>query len=505
MTPLRPETIQSGFWGRLATGMRYAIRGVAPDDWFGPLQPIEPVAPALEAPRRFDYVAGINIQFRPRAEEPVSFAQMRALADSYDVLRLVIETRKDQVEKLRWNVRPRPESAPTGDTGVQGRAVANDPRIRAIETFLRKPDGVHRWGGWLRMLLEDLFVIDAATLYKARSVGGGLLALEPIDGATIKVLVDDQGRTPAPPDPAYQQVLHGVPKADFSRDELFYLPRNPRTAKVYGFSPVEQIITTVNIALRRQQVQLQYFTEGNMPEAIVGVPQGWTMEQIREFQEYWDTIMAGNSAERRHARFVPADFHYQAVREAPLKDEFDEWLARVVCYAFSASAAPFTRQMNRATAETAQEMALEEGLGPIMLWIKDMIDQVIEEDFGCADLEFEWVDEKATNLLEQARITEMKLSMGLKTINEARAEAGLDPVEGGDTPLIFGAGAVTLASVVAGQNVGAAPSPGSALRSAADLSPEGRGPKAAPPTPSVSRGVGQGEGTGDATHQTMEE
>jgi len=30
------------------------------------------------------------------------------------------------------------------------------------------------------------------------------------------------------------------------------LPRNPRPHKAYGFSPVEQIVMTVNIALRRQ-------------------------------------------------------------------------------------------------------------------------------------------------------------------------------------------------------------------------------------------------------------
>jgi hypothetical protein len=431
-----------GFMGRLLTGVRYAIRGVAPDNWFGPLQPLEPVAPAFDQPRRFDYLTGLNIQYQPRGEEGVSFAQMRALAESYDLLRLVIETRKDQVERLRWNIRPKVGQA----------APSNDPRITALEAFFRKPDGQHRWGSWLRMLLEDLFVIDAATLYKARSVGGDLLALEPVDGATIKVLIDDQGRTPAAPDPAFQQVLHGVPKADFSRDELLYLPRNPRTAKIYGFSPVEQIITTVNIALRRQLVQLQYFTEGNMPEAIISVPQGWTMDQIAQFQEYWDTIMAGNLAERRHARFVPADFRYQAMREPPLKDDFDEWLARVVCYAFSTSPAPFTRQMNRATADNAQEMALGEGLGPIMLWIKSLIDQVIEEDFGYADLEFEWLEEKAADLLKQAQITDMKIKAGLKTINEARAEVGDDPIDGGDTQLIYtGAGAVTLASVLKGQ------------------------------------------------------
>ncbi len=446
LTPLTgPAQPMPGFLARVGASLRYAIRGVAPDDWFGPLQPLQPVDPVFTEPRRFDYRSGLNIQYQPRGEEGVSFAQMRALADSYDVLRLVIETRKDQVERLRWNIRPKVRP------GEKTPSATGDPRVAAIESFLRKPDGVHRWGTWLRMVLEDLFVIDAPALYKARSVGGALIALEPVDGATIKVLIDDQGRTPMPPDPAYQQVLHGVPKADFDRDTLIYLPRNPRTAKIYGFSPVEQIITTVNIALRRQLAQLQYFTEGNMPEALIGVPQSWTMEQIGQFQDYWDTILAGNTAERRHAKFVPADFRYQPMRDPPLKDDFDEWLARIVCYAFSTSPAPFTRQMNRATADNAQEMALAEGLGPTMLWIKCLVDQVIEEDFGCQDLEFEWVDEKSDDQMRQAQITDMKVKSGLKTINEARAESGQDPIPGGDVLLIYtGAGAVTLESVLNG-------------------------------------------------------
>jgi len=53
-------------------------------------------------------------------------------------------------------------------------------------------------------------------------------------------------RAPEPPDPAYQQVLHGVPAADFSADVLLYLPRNVRADKLYGMSPVEQIALTIN-------------------------------------------------------------------------------------------------------------------------------------------------------------------------------------------------------------------------------------------------------------------
>jgi phage portal protein BeeE len=39
-----------------------------------------------------------------------------------------------------------------------------------------------------------------------------------------------------------------VPAADFSADELIYLPRNLRAHRLYGMSPVEQIALTVNLS-----------------------------------------------------------------------------------------------------------------------------------------------------------------------------------------------------------------------------------------------------------------
>jgi hypothetical protein len=110
------------------------------------------------------------------------------------------------------------------------------------------PDRRRSFADWLRMLVEDMLVIDAATLYPRYTRGGSLYSLDIIDGATIKPLIGEDGRAPEAPDPAYQQILHGVPAADFSADELLYLPRNMRAHKLYGLSPVEQIALDPSIS-----------------------------------------------------------------------------------------------------------------------------------------------------------------------------------------------------------------------------------------------------------------
>jgi hypothetical protein len=54
-TPLPPSAN-----ARLATAARYAITGVAPTTWFGPQQPLAPMAPPEVKGRQFDYVSAVS-------------------------------------------------------------------------------------------------------------------------------------------------------------------------------------------------------------------------------------------------------------------------------------------------------------------------------------------------------------------------------------------------------------------------------------------------------------
>ena len=390
--------------------------------WFGAGKPLAPVVPdtteqqASVAGRQYDYPTYINTQTKPRSSEAVSFEQMRLLADRYDLLRILIETRKDQIAGLEWAI-----------TNVDEKKQP-DARCEAITAFFRKPDRDHNWHTWLRMVIEDLLVIDAPCIYPRKTKGGELYSLDPVDGATIKRVIDSTGRTPIAPDPAYQQILKGIPAANYTRDELIYSPRNPRTNKIYGYSPVEQVIVTVNIALHRQAHQLTYYTEGNTPNLLFSVPETWNPDQIKQFQEYWDYLMSGNPAERNKAKFVPHGVTPFDTKAAALKDEFDDWLARVMCYTFSISPQPFIKENNRATAETAQGASHAEGLQPLQLWVKSLIDDIIFDYFGCTDLVFRWKDQAAVKQLDQANIDKIYIEAKALHPDEVRERLGLDPL-----------------------------------------------------------------------------
>lgn len=387
--------------------------------FLGPQQPIAPIAPKNIAGRAWDFPLGVNVQIDPRQTESVTFAELRALAEYGEIVRLCIETRKDQIKRLSWNIVPRDPKIKVDTKKAQ---------IQAIETFFRYPDDLNDWSTWIGMLVEQLLVYDAPTIFPKRSLDGQLMALEIVDGATIKLIIDDRGRKPDPPYPAYQQVLHGIPAVNFTRDELIYRPRNPRVDRIYGFGPVEQIIRTINMAIRRQLYQLDYFTEGTDPQGFLETPQGWTQTQIEEFQKYYDMLMSGNMAHRRKIKFVPNGAKYTPLKEVILTDMFDEWLSRIICFCFSLPPTAFTKQTNRATAENQAEVAEEEGLAPLMLWIKNTMDFILERHMGIDDLIFQWQTDMVVSPLEQAQIDKIDVQQGIRSIDEVRQEKGLDPI-----------------------------------------------------------------------------
>ncbi|HXT06166.1 MAG TPA: phage portal protein [Roseiarcus sp.] len=407
--------IPASVFARLTAASRFVISGIGPDSWFGPQQPLIPQAPPEVKGRQWDYPFGLNINYVPRSDNLLSFGELRTLANALPLLRSVIETRKDQIAALNWTVRPRLTGARPGAA----------QRGAAVRDFLAFPDRRHDFSTWLRMLVEDMLVIDAATLYPRYARSGAVYSLDVIDGSTIKPLIGEDGRSPVSPDPAYSQVLHGVPAADFTADELIYQPRNMRSHRLYGFSPVEQIALTINIALRREQATLDYYNTGSNPDSFTTLPKDWTVDQVRQFQDYFDALMSGNLARRRMVKFMPAEFKLTETRQPPLKDLYDEWLARLICYAFSVPASAFVTQVNRATSQTLRTQAAQEGLVPLKAWVKRTLDRVIGLSFGEPDLEFCWVGDDAIDPLEQAQTISILVGAGVKTVAEARAELGL--------------------------------------------------------------------------------
>ncbi|MBW7964959.1 phage portal protein [Bradyrhizobium sp. BR 10261] len=429
-------------------------------DWFGPQQPLRPVAQEV-AGRAYDYPTGFNLSTQPRAFEPLTFQMLRSLADSYDPVRLIIEKRKDQLTRLPWTIRAK-------HTGVGKRPKADhvSSRTRAIvdevEQFFRYPSPELTFRIWIAQLLDDLLVLGAPTIYLERDSLGNLTSLNPVDAATVRRVIDERGRPPRPRrwdgrpfdwlgkqvtpqnymelgfkiadgllyPPAFQQILKGLPAANLTTLDLIYAPMRLRTNSVYGQSPLELIVTTVSTAFRRSMAQFEYFREGNQPDAVFSLPESWTPDQTMRFQEYWDSLFSGNLAARRRMKFIPTGTSngYQALKEPPLKNEFDEWLVRIVCFAFSYPPAAFVSLSNRSIAEQHERTAEEEGVEPLKHWAAETINGIIEREFS-DEVEFAWIEESDADPKVEAETVERLVNAGIISANEGRQRLGLEPSE----------------------------------------------------------------------------
>lgn len=411
---------------------------------FGPGEPIRPQAPN-EPIRREDYQVGRNMLVSPRSTEAraVSYDQMRALARTDGILRTVIEKRKDEVKGLEWGIAPRAD-------------FANEDlkdEIKSVTRFFDKPDKEHTFDQWQGTLLEDLYVIDAMSIYREKDMAGQLHSLQVVDGATILILVNDEGRVPKPPQPAYEQIIKGYPYTWWTQNELIYHPYNVASDGLYGFSHVESIIMTINIALRRQTTFLKWFTDGNIPSALANAPEGWSAEQISQFQMLFDTMLSGDLAARSGLRFIPGTGPVQMLQQLTFDGLFDEWLARIYCARFGVSPAAYVRMMNRATAETMEESTNEEALIPVMQHLKAMYDRIIEEDLGFPQLEFVWTSGQLHYTPQDAQTDNTMLERGVMTIDDVRKRRGMPPLANGQgsQQLIWtGSGPVLLEDILSG-------------------------------------------------------
>jgi hypothetical protein len=428
-------------------------------DWFGPQQPMRPIAPPEVAGRQFDYRPGFNLSTEPRAYEPIDFRTLRILADAFDPVRLILEKRKDQLCKIPWQIRVK---NPDGGKQPTSSHLSSQQRglIGDVTDFFKHPSDGLNFRSWLRMLLEDLLVLDAATLYCARDSAGTLVSLDPVDGGTIRPVIDDRGRSPNPIRwsgepffwngaevnasnyldigcrisggllyvPAYSQTLHGLPAVHFTTLDMIQQKHNVRTDSVFGKSPVEQILRTVNIASRRSLAQLSYFSEGNQPDAIFGLPETWSPDNVQKFQDYWDNLLSGNWASRRKMKFIPAGSgsRYFETKEPPLKNSFDEYLIRIVCFAFSYPPQAFVALSNRSTAEQHERTAEEEGTEPLKAWVTDLVNDVVEREFS-DEVEFAFSEEQEVDPEKQATILNSYVGNGVMSINEAREKLGEAP------------------------------------------------------------------------------
>lgn len=368
-----------------------------------------------------DVPAGYNLSTTVRSTEPVTAKTLRAVARDCDLVRIAIQMVKDQIRGLEWDI-----------TAVPGFKVdvALEARRQRIREFFRRPDPLNDIGfhDWLGAWLEDLMVLDAPTLLVVTDRAGRLVALPQIDGSTIKPILDPNGFVPNGDAPAYSQIIDGQVVTNFTRDQLLYTPYNVQPDRPYGLSPVEMVITSAHLALKRQLWNLMYFTDGSVPDYLIGVPKEWTSTQIKETQIYLDSYLAGSMARRRKMKLIPGGMEPHAMKQNDFSVAMDEWLARIIGAVFGVAPHLLLRQRTKQQASAMESQQTYTGLHPKTRFFAEiMTERVIRYWFGEPRLQFSWLSDKREEQEFNLRRASTMLPLGATSVDEMRVSEGKQP------------------------------------------------------------------------------
>lgn len=378
-------------------------------------------------------VAGTGSDFKKRPDNAISPEILRRFSVTHEVSRICINARKRQLAQLGWDIVPLKSAKKKQQQELVGQA-------DLVKQYFKHLAGYRsRFRQLQDVMVEDLLVLDQICLYKEVDARGRLLWVKPVDAATIKVVVNEYGDTPEPPDIAYRQYIRGKLTAEFTADQLIFDLMNPRTTTPYGLAPLESLILVVSAALRSTLFNLDYLSFENMPEGLLEMPEGWGATMISEFQGAWDALLSGNGQENSKLRVVPSGTKYAATKkpdEMAFK-EFNDWLMQITCAMFDVQPHEigFTDNTNRATAHEQTGVMTRKALLPLCQMMKEIWDDIIQLDLGFADLEFIYLGIEDRDNLEDAQTDSTQVKSGLKTVDEIRVERGLDPI-GIDTPFV---------------------------------------------------------------------
>ena len=389
---------------------------------------------------------------RPQAVPKPTPANLRRFAET-PVARKAINTIKDRVAGMRWRVQPK-----------NGRALAELPdgaaRIRALTDNFDSPNSDDSFRSLCEQVLEDVIVggFGAIEIQQTGSADRPL-ALWPVDGATILMRADWDGRpdsvryvqaaTPvgapmfvpqialsAPPLASVPSQREGTESRvgrnviELRDDELIYIRLNPRSHTPFGLGRLEVAFETINNFLGAYR-HASRLAANSVVQYALWIQSLGPAQHERLIRWWQDEIEGTGRVPLLSVENKPEVLRFGAGNDSDLRIQWQEFLLRIIADAFDLP--PFflglEHDVNRSTAGELSDQAFRSAIVPTArLFAEHLTRDAIAKKLGWDDLEFVFTDVDARNELEEAQIQEILLRNGIMTVNEVRAARGLPPI-----------------------------------------------------------------------------
>lgn len=350
-----------------------AQQGMTSATDLGPGTPLQPHSGYSIRPRANDYPIGVNLATSNREQwGRTSYALIKGIIDAYDVARMCINHKIDEIRSME------PMFLPAD--GISGNV---DDAIDVARVVMAFPDQENPWDAWVNILLENALRYDSTPIYRRRNLDGDIIGFENLDGATIYPYVDENGRRPKPPAPAYFQRIKGLPNVWFTADDISYNRFRPQSDSPYGLAPIESVLLTANTDLRFQWHFLQMFTDGSIPGGFIDLPPDISSpDQVAEWQDYWDSITLGDQTVLHKLIAVPNGTKISETRPKSFDDQFPEYLMSRTAAAFGVVPQDLglVKDVNRANGETQTDVQFRVNTLPWVRFVEGIVNRFLQHD-----------------------------------------------------------------------------------------------------------------------------
>lgn len=391
----------------------------------------------------------------------VTYRTLKSMVYQAHVIGAVIQTRVSQVaafskpshDRFSMGFRVRPREQEKKET-----TPAEKKWIEQAETFITRtgitdnPRGRDNFKTFLKKFSWDSLVYDQSCMEVVENRKGVPCEFYAVDGSTIRLAdtastymneaLDEEIR--------YVQIYDGVIINEYTQNQMCFGTRNPRTdIKLYGYgvSELEMMIRAVTAFLWGWEYNQNAFSQGSVHKGLLNFKGAIPDRQLRQFRRHWYGLLSSVSNSWKTPILNAEDVQWIPMHSTNRDMEYNAWmdfLIKVLCsfYAMDPIEVNF-RYGNSGQRSTMQESnnkekiteSKERGLRPLLDHIETQINQCviwpINENFEFA---FVGLDAKTQ---DQVADLNMKRVKTYRTVDELRAEDGLDPLKDGMGDLIL--------------------------------------------------------------------
>ena len=428
-----------------------------------PIDPVSEISGRAE-PRKFQYQVAYNLNL---TQQEVPWSVLRSLAEQCDIISRAITIRTSDISKMEWSFTLSPDAIQRimTEQNVSHAKAAKIGRekfgekIDELTAFWRNPypQSDKGWNQWITESAWNILTFDGWAIYPKYNLGGKVIGFDLIDPSTIKILLDDRGDTPRPPAPAYQQILWGFPRGEFTAspdsdvngeyytgvnsdasyktDQLSYFIQNRRTYSVYGFSAVEQAIPAATLYLERQRWMIEDFQAGTMPMTFMKTDSTELNHlKLAEFERVFNDKLVGSSEERHKVKVLPKGFDpiVAPSMSERYKPEYDEFIIKRIASIFGVAPSQLGVIARaglgggKGAADGEEQSAETVSSRPMENYIVECINSLCRRYLDMdTNLTFNLnYDTSSENEETQAKAYQTALSSGTLTLNDIRGEMG---------------------------------------------------------------------------------